>query len=57
MTLSPDIKHIIASHTANMHPLERRIRVKSLCRKYRIENEEDLREAATIAGIKFEEMN
>jgi len=47
---------MIASHTANMHPLERKIRIVSLCRKYRIEDENDLREAAIITGIKFEEM-
>lgn len=56
MTLSPNIKDMVASHTANMPSKERAIRASSLCRKYRIENIEDRQEVAKIAGIKIEEL-
>ena len=51
MTLSPDIRHTIASHTANMTVLERVIRVQQLCKTYRITNPDDIREARQIAAV------
>lgn len=56
MVLSPDFKQMIKSHTVGMAYREKRTRVIMLCQTYKIENTEDLREAAAIAEIKFEEM-
>jgi hypothetical protein len=47
---------MLISHTENMPPRERAIRVASLCNKYKITNENDLREAALIANVKFEDV-
>ena len=40
MTLSPDIKHTIASHTAGLPEKERLIRARNLIKKYSIEKQE-----------------
>jgi hypothetical protein len=52
--LSPDIYTMIASHTKDMPPKERLTRAISLCHKYSIENEEELKEVAKIADLKME---
>jgi len=56
MTLSPDIRQTIVSHTSNMPPRERAFRLSSLCHKYGIVDGEDLREAARIAAVRIEDV-
>jgi hypothetical protein len=56
MTLSPEIRHIVISHTANMNPLERAIRAKQLCKLYKITDENDQREIARLAAVREEEV-
>ena len=55
MTLSPDLKHTIRSHTANMPGREKEIRVDHICKTYRITDSEDIREARRIAAIPEDE--
>ena len=54
--LSADIRHTIASHTANMSILERVIRTRALLKQYRITDEKDRAEAARIAAVRVEEV-
>ena len=55
MTLSFDIRHVIASHTANQTVLERAIRLSALMRQYQITDPADWREAARIAAVREED--
>jgi len=54
--LSPDIRHTIASHTANISIPERVIRVRGLLKRYRITDEKDRAEVARIAAVRVEEI-
>lgn len=52
MTLSPDLRHAITSHTANMNPMERRIRAQALIKRYGVAEQKDVDEVAMIAGVR-----
>ena len=56
MTLSPDIRHTIVSHTTGMNPKERAIRASALIRKYGIVEQADRAEVARLAAVRFEEI-
>ena len=55
MTLSPDIRHTIVSHTANMPTAERRARARGLIDKYKIARE-DWPEVARLAAVREEDI-
>ena len=55
MTLSPDLKHTIAAHTAGMTVSERLVRAKALIGKYRIAKE-DYSDVAFIACVREEDL-
>jgi hypothetical protein len=56
MTLSPDIRHTIVSHTAGMNPRERAIRANELISRYRITDTADRNEVARLAAVRMEEL-
>lgn len=55
MTLSPDIRHTIVSHTANMPTAERRARARGLIDKYKIARE-DWPEVARLAAVREDDL-
>jgi hypothetical protein len=56
MTLSPDIRHTIVSHTAGMNPKERAIRASALIRRYGITDTADRNEVARLAAVRMEDV-
>jgi hypothetical protein len=56
MTLSPDIRHTIVSHTAGMNPKERAYRANALIRQYGIVEQADRAEVARLAAVRMEDV-
>jgi len=56
MTLSPDIRHTIVSHTSGMNPKERAIRASALIRRYGIVEQADRAEVARLAAVRMEDV-
>ena len=52
--ISPDLRHTITSHTANMNPLERKRSAQVLIKRYGITDLADIREVAYIAQVREE---
>jgi len=56
VTLSPDIRHTIAAHTAGLPVRERLIRAKGLIQKYHITDKGDIGYVAYIAAVPESEL-
>lgn len=56
MTISPEVRHVLVSHTADIPSvLERKIRLKKLIGQYMILGAADKKEAYRICGVPEEE--